>query len=104
MRPILAFLLLITTATALNAQMTFRTVGEYCAAMAEASTPTLLARVNGISKKEAIELMSGMTDPRSIRMVNEVIEFAYAKPANTSLDQMRAELRKLCLDRKIFSQ
>lgn len=48
--------------------------------------------------------MNGMTDPTSIRMVHEVLDYAYAKPATATLDQMRAELRQLCVDRKIFVQ
>lgn len=104
MRFLLGLLFLVAAATALSAQMTFRTVEEYCSAMAEVSTPTLMTRVNGISKKDAIEMMRGMTDPKSIRMVNEVLDYAYSKPASVPLDQMRVELRKLCLDRKIFVQ
>ena len=72
--------------------------------MSEASTPTLLARTQGIQRSEAEALMRGMTDPASIRMVREVIEFAYARPASTSLDALRAELRDLCVAKKIFVQ
>jgi hypothetical protein len=37
-------------------------------------------------------------------MVKEVIDFAYSRPASTSLDAMRGELRNLCLAKKIFVQ
>lgn len=72
--------------------------------MSEASTTTLLARTQGFSKQKAIHMMQGMTDPQAIRMVKEVIEFAYARPQASTIDQMRADLKRLCIDRKIFTQ
>ena len=48
--------------------------------------------------------MAGMTDPASIRMVKEVIDFAYSQPPNLSVDAMRTELRNRCLSKKIFVQ
>jgi hypothetical protein len=48
--------------------------------------------------------MQGMTDPASIRMVKELIEFAYSRPASAKFDALRAELLNLCLARKIFVQ
>lgn len=58
------------------AQMTFNDLPSYCRAMSEASTPTLLARTQGIQRSDAEALMRGMTDPASIRMVKEVIDVA----------------------------
>jgi hypothetical protein len=49
-------------------------------------------------------LFHPMTDPLAIRMVKEVIDFAYSRPASTSLNDLRAELRNLCLAKKIFVQ
>jgi hypothetical protein len=48
--------------------------------------------------------MMGMTDPQSIRLVKEAIEFAYSRPASRSVDLLRTELRNLCLAKKIFVQ
>jgi hypothetical protein len=45
-----------------------------------------------------------MTDPTAIKMVREVIAFAYSRPAGTSIEQLRAELNNQCLERKIFVQ
>jgi hypothetical protein len=45
--------------------------------------------------------MDGMTDPASIRMVKEVIQFAYSRPAK-SLEALKTELRNLCIARKIL--
>ncbi len=86
------------------AQVTFNDLGSYCTAASEVSSPTLVMRAQGLPKSQAEALMSGMTDPVAIRMVKEVIEFAYSRPANISVDQLRGELRNLCLARKIFAQ
>jgi hypothetical protein len=91
-------------ASAASLAQTFNDLPSYCRAMSEASTPTLLARTQGIQRSEAEGLMRGMTDPASIRMVKEVIDFAYSRPASTSLDALRAELRNLCIGKKIFVQ
>lgn len=48
--------------------------------------------------------MQGMTDPASIRMVKELIEFAYSHRASTNLDVLRTELLNLCLAKRIFVQ
>jgi hypothetical protein len=72
--------------------------------MTETSTPTLLARTQGIKRSEAEGLMRDMTDPASIRMVKELIESAYSRPASTKLDTLQTELLKLCLGKKIFDQ
>ena len=47
--------------------------------------------------------MQGMTDPASIRMVKEVIEFAYSRRATTSLDAFRAELSSLSSEKDFCS-
>jgi hypothetical protein len=86
------------------AQMTFSDLPSYCRAMSEASSATLLARSQGIPKSQAEAMMAGMTDPASIRMVKEVIDFAYSQPPNLSVDAMRTELRNRCLSKKIFVQ
>jgi hypothetical protein len=72
--------------------------------MSEASTTTLMARTAGVPRSRTESLMEGMTDPLAIRMVKEVIEFAWSRPTTTSLDALRAELKKLRLARKIFDQ
>ena len=43
-----------------------------------------------MSRSEAEAMMAGMTDPVSIRMVKEVIAFAYSRAPTSSLDQLRA--------------
>lgn len=86
------------------AQMTFSNYASYCSAMSETSTPTLLARTQGMSRSEVEKTMAGMTDPVSIRMVEQLIDYAWSRPATTSIGEMRAELRSLCLARKIFAQ
>jgi hypothetical protein len=98
-----AIILWAVTAAASFAQ-TFNDLPSYCRAMSETSTPTLLARTQGIQRSEAEGLMQGMTDPASIRMVKELIEFAYSRRASTSLDALRVELLNLCLAKKIFVQ
>jgi len=71
------------------AQMTFSDLPSYCRAMSEASSPTLLARTQNIPRSQAEALMQGMTDPASIRMVREVITFAYSRPAGTPVETLR---------------
>jgi hypothetical protein len=86
------------------AQMTFNDLPSYCKAASEASTPTLLARTQNVPRAQAEALMQGMTDPQSIRMVKEVIAFAYSHPAGTPVEALRTELREECLAKKIFVQ
>jgi hypothetical protein len=57
-----------------------------------------------MSRSEAEAMMAGMTDPTSIRMVKEVLNYAYSRPSTSTLDEMRAELTSLCVARKIFVQ
>ena len=85
-------------------QMTFSDLPSYCSAMSEASSVTLLARVQGVPRSQAEALMQGMTDPAAIRMVKEVIDFAYAQRPGVTIDAMRTELRNRCLAKKIFLQ
>jgi hypothetical protein len=99
---IIALLLFLLSATAFA--QTYTDLGSYCQDMSEVSTTTLLARTRGIPRSQAEAMMQGMTDPLAIRMVKEVIDFAYSRPATTSLDALRAELRNLCLAKKIFVQ
>lgn len=104
-RAITIFLLLSgTTAQPARSQMTFNDLGSYCNAASEASTPTLLARTQNIPRAQAEALMQGMTDPAAIRMVREVIAFAYSRPAGTPVDALRNDLREQCMARKIFAQ
>jgi hypothetical protein len=78
---------------------------SYCQEMTELSTTTLLARTRGYSRLEVETAgMKGITDPLTIRMIKEVIDFAYSRPAGTNLDALRTELRNLCLAKKIFVQ
>ncbi len=86
------------------AQMTFNDLPSYCKTMSEASTPTLLARTQNIPRAQAEALMQGMTDPTSIRMVKEVIAFAYLRPAGTAIETLRSDLREQCIAKKIFVQ
>jgi hypothetical protein len=87
-----------------HSQMTFTDLASYCSAMSEASSVTLLARVQGVPRSQAEALMQGMTDPASIRMVKEVIDFAYSQQPSMGIEGMRAELRNRCLAKKIFVQ
>jgi hypothetical protein len=48
-----AIFLWAVTSTPLLAQMTFNDLPSYCRAMSEVSTPTLLARTQGIQRSEA---------------------------------------------------
>jgi hypothetical protein len=95
--------LLAASAPAL-AQMTFNDLQSYCKAASEASTPTLLARTQNIPRSQAEALAQGMTDPAAIKMVREVIAFAYSQPARTPVEQLLAALNLQCLARKIFVQ
>jgi hypothetical protein len=97
-----AFLLAVLSASSLA--QTFNDLPSYCRAMTEASTSTLLARTQGIQRSEAEALTRGMTDPVSIRMVKELIDFSYSRPASAKFDALRAELLNLCLAKKIFVQ
>jgi tetratricopeptide (TPR) repeat protein len=74
--------------------------------MSETSSTILQARIDGVSRADAEGLIStsGMTDPLSIRLVKEAIQFAYSRPASTDIDAMRTELRALCMAKKIFAQ
>jgi hypothetical protein len=96
------FLTLAGPATAVAQDYT--DLASFCQDMSEASTTALLVRIRGVPRSQAEAMMQGMTDPVSIRMVKEVIEFAYSRPATSSLDALRAELRNLCLAKKIFVQ
>ena len=86
------------------AQVNYPDLASYCRAMSETSSTILQARIDGISRSDAEALISGMTDPVSIRLVKEAIQFAYSHPASTDIDVMRAELRALCMAKKIFVQ
>lgn len=89
--------------TVVRAQM-FSDVPSYCRAMAEVASPSLLAREQNIPRSRAEALSQGMTDPAAIRMVKEVLDFAYSRPPGTPVEKLRAELRELCIARKIFVQ
>ncbi|MCP1999162.1 hypothetical protein [Nitrobacter winogradskyi] len=88
----------------LSQETTFKDLRSYCHAMSEASSPTLAVRIGGMSRAQAEEQMKGMTDPTAIRMVKEVIDFAYSQPASAGLDAMKAELKNRCISKKIFAQ
>ena len=102
--PIAAACLFVSMSSPVLAQMTYTDLATYCHDMSEVSTTTLVARIRGVSRSQAEAMMQGMTDPVSIRMVKEVIDFAYSRPTTTSLEAMRTELRNLCMDKKIFVQ
>jgi hypothetical protein len=57
-----------------------------------------------IPRAQAEALMLGMTDPAAIRMVKEVIAFAYSRPAGTPIETLRSDLREQCIAKKIFVQ
>ncbi len=97
-----ALLLLALPATAFA--QTYTDLASYCKNMSEVSTATLLARVRGWPRSQAEGAMRGMTDPLAIRMVKEVLDFAYSRSTTTNLDVLRTELRNLCLEKKIFVQ
>lgn len=82
----------------------FKNINEYCEAMAQASSVTLVFRTTGQPKQRALDETKLMTDPTAIRMVKEVIEFAYSRPLGSSVDSLRADLKKLCIERKVFAQ
>jgi hypothetical protein len=86
------------------AQINFNNMESYCAAISDTSSTILVARTNGIQISDAESLLAGMTDPFSIRLVKEALEFAYSRPATRSVESLRAELRNLCLAKKIFVQ
>jgi hypothetical protein len=95
---------LLWSVTLCSAQATFNSYEEYCKAVSEVATPTLMARITGVSKAQAGEGLKSMTDPAAIRMVRETLDFAYSKPPSMGIDAMRSELNRLCLQRKIFVQ
>jgi len=112
------------------AQMTDNDLSSYCQGMSEGWTAILLARTRGIRRSEAEVMLAklqkvecacdqnpacimtcykALFDPPMetrwfIRMGKEMIDFAYSRPASTSIDVLRAELRNLCLAKKIFVQ
>jgi hypothetical protein len=98
------FLLLSVAVQPAWSQMTFNDLGSYCKAASEVSTPSLLARSQNIPRAKAEALMQGMTDPVAIRMVKEVIAFAYSRRAGTSVETLRNDLKEQCMARKIFAQ
>ena len=102
--PGIALLLMSLAAQPARSQMTFNDLGSFCKAASEAATPTLLVRTQNIPRSQAEALMQGMTDPAAIRMVKEVIAFAYSRPAGTSVEALRNDLKEQCLARKIFAQ
>jgi hypothetical protein len=104
MRRFAIFCFVVSFAPSAFAQMTFNDLPSYCKAASEASTPTLLARTQNIPRSQAEALMQGMTDPVAIRMVKEVIAFAYSRPAGTPIETLRSDLRDLCVAKKIFVQ
>jgi len=79
---------------------------SYCRSMSEMSSTILVARTEGVPRADAEGLIteSGMTDPLSIRLVKEAIQFAYSRPVSSDIDALRAELRALCMAKKIFVQ
>jgi hypothetical protein len=89
---------------------TFTDLASYCRAMTEASKSTLLARIEGLPRSYPEEAMNKTLreattpDPLATRMMKEVIDFAYSRPANTDFDKMRTELLNMCLAKKIFMQ
>jgi hypothetical protein len=104
MRRFAIFCFVLLVAPSAFAQMTFNDLPSYCKAASEASTPTLLARTQNIPRAQAEALMQGMTDPAAIRMVKEVIAFAYSRPAGTPIETLRSDLREQCIAKKIFVQ
>ncbi len=48
--------------------------------------------------------MQRMTDPQAIRMVKEVIAFAYSRPVGTPIETLRSDLREQCIAKNIFVQ
>lgn len=85
-------------------QTTFSDLPSYCRAMSEASSPTLLVRIRGVPRAQAEAQMQGMTDPASIRMIKEVIDFAYSQKPSVGIDAMKTELKNRCLSKKVFVQ
>jgi hypothetical protein len=94
--------LVLAWSTPAASQMTFTNRASFCQAMSEASSPTLMARTRNVTRSQSEALMQGMTDPRSIRMVKELLDFAYARPVHSSVDKLQAELRAECLAGRIF--
>ena len=86
-----------------NAQQ-FKNYNDYCRAMVQTSIPTLVAKNNGYSKSDLQAQMAGMTDPQSIRFLDEVIDFAFSKPNESSVNEMAADLYALCVSKSIFAQ
>ncbi len=85
MRTALTFAAALCISTVIEAApsfgQTFGDLASYCRAASEVSTPTLMARTQNISRAQAEAMMQGMTDPVAIRMVREVIAFAYSRPS-----------------------
>ena len=106
MRSMLIVICLVFAVATANAQTTYRKLDFYCVAITVASEPLLQYRIKGMPRSGAQELLKPKAgeDPDVIRWLEEVIEFAYSRPSSMNLEQMKSELRSLCLAKKIFVQ
>jgi hypothetical protein len=100
----LTFVALLACTGKAASQTSFNDVASFCKVASEVSTPSLMARTQNLPKSRAEALMQGMTDPQAIKMVREVIAFAYSRPAGTPVEVLRSELNSECVARRIFVQ
>lgn len=99
---VIAITSLLIFTIAASAQQTFSTYEDYCNGMVRVSALGLTAMISGLSKAEAIDEMSTLTDPASIRMVKELIAFYYDHKQPVAPSSLRSELLSLCLSKSIF--
>ena len=85
-------------------QQTFSSYDDYCKAMVYTSTPLLIAKLSVMSKSEALKPVQEMTDSSSIKMVTELVEFAYGYNKNSKLESLQNELLNKCMAKQIFVQ
>jgi hypothetical protein len=77
---------------------------EFCNNITNTSESILMARINGVPESQAQQLITRMTDPRSIRFAREITAFAWSRPPTMGLLAMRQQLITNCLAKTIFAQ
>ena len=70
--------------------------------MGDVSFPILAERAAGTPRSQIEAEVKELPEKEGQKFIWEVIEFAFSRPAGTTVEAMRAELIELCLAKKIF--